>query len=659
MRYTPTQLDRQRSPFTGLTRSHWVESGEFLLAGVLAHVKEMDDPLVFPRRSGVAYPSPEAPWFTLRAQELEGLARTFLVAAPLLEENPALQIGGRSVRDYYAGQILSVCDPASPRFMGRADDIARASNGWPGQQLVEVAALCIGLMSARRAIWDRYTLAERAMIAACLHDQAHGKTHPHNWRFFNVLIGAFLQAHDHAVNERMMEGHLRALLAYYAGDGWYRDGVEFDYYSPWAFQFYGPLWCEWIGYRTRPEIAQVIEARHAELMTVYPYFFGRGGESLLWGRSAAYRCAASAPLTVAFRLRETPLDPGWARRIASGNLMQFIGREDLWVDGIPSLGFYGPNDLVVQGYSCAASPFWLAKIYQALSLPAESAFWTAEENEGVWPELGAQARTVSLPGPGLTATLHGATGAAECRPGKVGVGRPLTQRLAFNTAFPWEADDPAGGTAMNYTLCRLGGNAAPAVFAAPASIRYAGMRDGVLYRQIVFLGELPMPDVVIDLADIVVPGGVLRVDRLRADGAYELHLGHFGLPHADGAAPVIGEWDADGQSCMTVRGQERSLLLAAGSGWDRVAVRAHAGKSVEAGSSTVLHAVRRRESVAPEAEWLVALMLHRTDGYDWTREETEVVARLERQTNDRCVVHFKHGEQRTVDFSELEGRLAI
>jgi hypothetical protein len=658
MRFSPQQLDFARSPFTGLTRVHWVESAVFLLEGVFSHVKNSDGPIVFLRRSAVAYPQPGATFSVLRAEAFEGLARTFLIAAPLVEENADLVIRGINVRDYYARQILSACDPASPRFIGRSREAIEANLGRPAQQLVEVAALCIGLMSARCSIWERYSEDERALIATCVRDYAEGKTHPHNWRFFNVLAGAFLQVHGYVVDEALIDGHLHALMSFYAGNGWYRDGIEFDYYSAWAFQFYGPLWCEWIGYRTRPELARLIERRHRELMAGYPQFFGREGKSLLWGRSAAYRCAASAPLVTAFCLRETPMDPGWARRIASGNLLQFLGRDDLWVDGIPSLGFYGPHDAVIQGYSCAASPFWLAKIYQALSLPADSPFWTAVENEGVWSELGNDARTVSLAGPGLTATLHGATGAAECRPGKVVLGQSWYQRLVFNTAFPWEADDANGATAMTYTLRRVEHGATNAAkFVAPATMRYAGMRDGVLYRQLMFRGESPMPEVVVDLADIIIPGGVVRVDRIRADGAYALRLGHFGLPHESGVSPTVATWQSEERAFATARVGGRAVLLGSYRGWDRVAAGEHPGKNVEAATSTVLHAVRNRERRAPEVDWLVTLMLHRTDGGEWSRAEIDPVARIESGGHAALRVHFKNGDVRTVDFSEIEGSL--
>ncbi|WP_438479239.1 DUF2264 domain-containing protein [Oleiharenicola lentus] len=655
MRFIPQQLDFERSPFTGLTRAHWVQSAEGLLEGIFSHVRDDDAPIVFPKRSAVAYPRTDALWVALRAEEAEGLARTFLIAAPLLAENPDVEAGGRRLRDYYASQVLRACDPSSPRFWGDAKNLAEANKGTPPQQMVEAAALCIGLMSCRAVIWDRYTSGHRDRVAAWLSEFAHAPTHPHNWRFFNVLIGAFLEAHGYPVDEKMILTHLAALMDYYAGDGWYRDGKQFDYYSPWAFQFYGPLWCEWIGYQKYPELAALIERRHAELMENYPHFFGRGGESLLWGRSAIYRCAASAPLVTAFRLKHTPLDPGQARRIASGNLLQFLGRQDFWQDGIPSLGFYGPRDAVLQAYSCAASPFWLAKIYQALALPAEAPFWTAQENDGAWARLGRRSSTLALDGAGLCATLHGTTGAAECRSGKVNFDNALYQRLVFNTEFPWEADDPTGLTAMAYSLRAVPGTGD---FQCPIATTHDGMRDGVLYRKLVFAaGEFPPDHAEIDLAEIIIPGGVLRVDRVRIAGAYELSLGHFGLPHESDRAPATVKF-ANGLSAM---GKTRGLFLAGLGGWNEFGAHVHSGKNVETEISTVLYARKRVSSARPSGELVVTLMLHRTDAVGWSEVEANPIERwteIEHTPSGApqiIVVVFKNGETRTVDFGGQEG----
>ncbi len=64
------------------------------------------------------------------------------------------------------------------------------------------------------------------------------------------------------------------------------------------------------------------------------------------------------------------------------------------------------------------------------------------------------------------------------------------------------------------------------------SILFNGVRGGVLYRQLI-MRKPPNNGVgyIIDLAEITVPNGVIRVDRCRLAFEHELTLGHFGVPH--------------------------------------------------------------------------------------------------------------------------------
>ena len=58
----------------------------------------------------------------------------------------------------------------------------------------------------------------------------------------------------------------------------------------------------------------------------------------------------------------------------------------------------------------------------------------------------------------------------------------------------------------------------------------------VMYLQAGIMRKPPNNGVgyIIDLADIIIPGGVIRVDRSRMAFEHELTLGHFGLPHING-----------------------------------------------------------------------------------------------------------------------------
>ena len=155
-------------------------------------------------------------------------------------------------------------------------------------------------------------------------------------------------------------------------------------------------------------------------METYGDFFDRDGWTNMWGRSNIYRNAATSAFDGNLLMENGKADPGRARRISSGSLMQFLGREDFLYQGVPTLGFYGQFSPLVQGYSCAESPFWLGKAFLCLDLPADHPFWTAKENNGTWDALKEkEVKETVLDGPALCFSNHGANGETILRTGKV------------------------------------------------------------------------------------------------------------------------------------------------------------------------------------------------------------------------------------------------
>ena len=72
------------------------------------------------------------------------------------------------------------------------------------------------------------------------------------------------------------------------------------------------------------------------------------------------------------------------------------------------------------------------------------------------------------------------------------------------------------------------------------SMLFNGVRNSVLYRQAI-MRRPPNNGLgyIIDLADITIPGGIIRVDRSRLAFEYEITLGHFGMPHIGGQIAEI------------------------------------------------------------------------------------------------------------------------
>jgi hypothetical protein len=61
MAYLVTNPDYAHSPFTGMTREHWLDSAQFLVDGVFQYIGGIDEPIVIPKQSEVTYPQPDDP----------------------------------------------------------------------------------------------------------------------------------------------------------------------------------------------------------------------------------------------------------------------------------------------------------------------------------------------------------------------------------------------------------------------------------------------------------------------------------------------------------------------------------------------------------------------------------------------------------------------
>ncbi len=226
----------------------------------------------------------------------------------------------------------------------------------------------------------------------------------------------------------------------------------------------------------------------------------------MWARSICYRLWISGGFPASFLLQsEPPLDAGWARRLCSGSILQFTTREDFYDNDIPSLGFYGHREFAIQNYSCPASPFIMFLPFIALALTPGSPFWTATENDGMCVDLGRRSQRIVLEKPGLVLVNHGSTGSSEIISGKVYDDDHNYSKLVFNTHFPWEDHNPAGDTSQEYAFRSLDprdlrgadinfyltgravDNAASraGAYATSQSILFNGVRNGVLYRQLI------------------------------------------------------------------------------------------------------------------------------------------------------------------------------
>jgi len=666
------------SPYTGMTRRHYIECAKYLLDRAFTHVPMLETPLAFPTVPGKTYPQPNAPAWRHRSAEFEALERTMTLAAPLIHVEPDVTIRGIKLRDYYGLQLYNAFTPGHPNSLPLPEDLPDATY----QFTCEFGGLFKTLLLLPDVIWPAYSQQQKDAMAVTISKWAHHRTTQNNWRIFNIVALSFLKKHGYAIDDDLLKSHLMWVASYHSGNGWYLEQT-YNYYTISLFVVYGTIWNRAFGDEHYPDIAAAIENSAQELMKTYPNFFARDGSINMWARSICYRTWISGGFPVSFMLKgKSPLDPGWARRLCSGSLLQFVAREDFYENNIPSLGFYGHREYVLQNYSCPGSPFLMFLPFICLALPEDSPFWTAQENEGRWEALGDRSERAVLEKPGLVLVNHGKTGTSEIVPGKVYYDDHNYSKLAFNTHFPWEDHNPAGGTAMEYSFRSLDprdlrgddinfyltGQALQndsernAAFTTSQSVLYNGVRDGVLYRQAI-MRKPPNNGVgyIIDLADITIPGGVIRVDRSRLAFEYELTLGHYGLPHAGGKPAVVNRFDDGGKTVLTAAIPGRQLALIVYHGWDGASHRVHGGCNAEADESTVLYVHKKRTAKNPPMELMITVMLHKMDDAAWTAEELSpikdiaVMDMMPSGSPLGAIITLADGQQYEVDFVNIDG----
>ena len=68
MHFTPKDPDYSLSPYTGLTRKHWIDAAKYILEGVFSHVRTMDSPVLVPRyETEITYPNSRTPAWKVQA----------------------------------------------------------------------------------------------------------------------------------------------------------------------------------------------------------------------------------------------------------------------------------------------------------------------------------------------------------------------------------------------------------------------------------------------------------------------------------------------------------------------------------------------------------------------------------------------------------------
>ncbi len=630
--------DYQLSPLTGMTRQHWMDAATYLLDGAFSYIHTLDDPMRFPKQPGKSYPTDGK--FN-KTENLEGLCRTMFVAIPLLKENPDLVLNGIKVGDYYRQQLCNMSDPSKSGYIQHL-------KGGPSQTLVEFGALALSLTVMPEIIWEPLTQKEKDDLAALMLSYGNGPTIGSNWRFFNIFVMSFFKNQGYEVKDGYIDELLQKSLAQYRGYGWYNDSPAYDYYSMWAFQMYGMIWAHYYGEKFNPEAGRQFVSNFRDLVPNYPYMFAEDGKMNMYGRSITYRIAAAVPFPLMGWLNDPSINYGWMRRIASSTLLQFLENPALMEDRVPTLGFYGAFEPAVQIYSCRGSVYWMGKAFLGLLLPADNPFWTAVENNGAWEKEFQPGKVYNkfMEGSNTLVTNYPNSGTSEIRAwchetvAKDWQKFRSTEnynKLSYNTAFPWMADSPDGKVSMNYAVLN-----AKQEWEVLRLYTFKKFEDGIYYRD----AELETnPEIKFRLADIPLPNGILRVDKVSFPITTELRYGHYSLPELE--SPIVTkEQKAGGYTvyCMDNGVYQTGLINL--QGWSEVEFVQTEGLHPVSNKCSVINAAATHSG----DKVFITLQLWKKSGKPFTKKELTPVKSF-KQTGDSITIYFSDGTVKTVSLS--------
>ena len=630
--------DYQLSPLTGMTRQHWMDAATYLLDGAFSYIHTLDEPMRFPKQPGKSYPTDGK--FN-KTENLEGLCRTMFIAIPLLKENPDLVLNGIKVGDYYRQQLRNMSDPSKSGYIQHL-------KGGPSQTLVEFGALALSLTVMPEIIWEPLTQKEKDDLAALMLSYGNGPTIGSNWRFFNIFVMSFFKDHGYEVKDSYMDELLQKSLAQYRGYGWYNDSPAYDYYSMWAFQMYGMIWAHYYGEKFNPEAGRQFVSNFRDLVPNYPYMFAEDGKMNMYGRSITYRIAAAVPFPLMGWLNDPSINYGWMRRIASSTLLQFLENPALMEDRVPTLGFYGAFEPAVQIYSCRGSVYWMGKAFLGLLLPADNPFWTAVENNGAWEKELQPGKVYNkfMEGSNTLVTNYPNSGTSEIRAwchetvAKDWQKFRSTEnynKLSYNTAFPWMADSPDGKVSMNYAVLND-----KQEWEVLRLYTFKKFEDGIYYRD----AELETnPEIKFRLADIPLPNGILRVDKVSFPLTTELRYGHYSLPELESHI-VTKEQKAGGYTayCMDNGAYQTALINL--QGWSEVEFVQTEGLHPVSNKCSVINAATTHSG----DKVFITLQLWKKSGKPFTKKELAPVKSF-KQTGDTITIYFSDGTVKTVSLS--------
>lgn len=316
-----------------------------------------------------------------------GIAEMEAFARPLWAIVPLLAGGSERIAPIWKlwrEGIGNGTDPDHPEYWGRVGD--------RDQRQVEMAVFGVGMALAPRAFFFDLPSRTQKNLYAWLNQINHTELYHNNWIFFRVLVNIGFIACGLPHDADRMQRDIQALEQHYEGDGWYYDlPGQLDYYTPWAFHYYGLIYAKVMRERDPKHSAELLE-RGRLIAPDIACWLDASGEAIPYGRSLTYRFAEGAFFS-ALALAEAESDAlsyGQMKHLLLSHMRKWFSQPIFTDSGVLTIGYHYPNLLMAEGYNAPGSPYWALKAFACYALPPSHPFWQAEETAYDAPAISVQ-----------------------------------------------------------------------------------------------------------------------------------------------------------------------------------------------------------------------------------------------------------------------------
>ncbi len=208
-----TKEDRQKSPYTGYSRAHWLEINEQLIAGALNYVNPETGIFSLPESTG-AYRELEDFRNENQARIMERIMVGVVIYTTATGRDEVPGYKG-SITKPFINAITRGTDPKSEGYWGDPD---------PNDQIG--VSFAFGIYACPERFWNPLTNEQKKNLIDFFQKQSFNTTYHNNHYFFHLFATSLIEKYGNGMDSnrahhtRMME----RLLGWYRGDGWFIDG---------------------------------------------------------------------------------------------------------------------------------------------------------------------------------------------------------------------------------------------------------------------------------------------------------------------------------------------------------------------------------------------------------------------------------------------------